>query len=117
MKHQKGPVDAKRSAVFTKMARIITVAAREGGRDQNFNFKLRSAVDQALEADLPKDNIERAIKKGTGEIASDRIEEIVYEGFGTGVVAILVEALTDNRNRSSSNVKHIFSMQGGNMAG
>ena len=70
-----------------------------------------------MEADLPKDNIERAIKKGTGEIASDRIEEIVYEGFGPGGVAILVEALTDNRNRSSSNVKHIFSMHGGNMAG
>ncbi|MEY4744241.1 MAG: hypothetical protein RL272_186 [Candidatus Parcubacteria bacterium] len=117
VKHQKGPADAKRAAVFTKMARVITVAAREGGGDPNFNFKLRSAVDQALEANLPKENIERAIKKGTGEIASERIEEIVYEGFGPGGVAILVEALTDNRNRTSSNIKHTFSVNGGNMAG
>lgn len=117
VKHQKGPADAKKSATFTKMARVITVAAREGGGDPSFNFKLRSAIDQALGADLPKDNIERAIKKGTGEIASDRIEEIVYEGFGPGGVAILVEALTDNRNRTSSNLKHAFSLHGGNMAG
>lgn len=117
VKHYKGAADAKRAAVFTKMARVITVAAREGGGDPNFNFKLRSAIDQALGADLPKDNIERAIKKGTGEIASDRIEEIVYEGFGPGGVAILVEALTDNRNRTSSNLKHAFSVHGGNMAG
>src|SRR5512142_200488 len=117
VKHYKGAADAKRAAVFTKMARVITVAAREGGGDPNFNFKLRSAIDQALEANLPKDNIDRAVKKGTGEIASDRIEEVLYEGFGPGGVAILVEALTDNRNRTSSNVKHAFSVHGGNMAG
>ena len=117
VKHQKGPADAKRAALFTKMARVITVAAREGGGDPSFNFKLRSAIDQALEANLPKDNIDRAIKKGTGEIASDRIEEIVYEGFGPGGTAIMVEALTDNRNRTSSNLKHAFSIGGGNMAG
>ncbi|HSD12884.1 MAG TPA: YebC/PmpR family DNA-binding transcriptional regulator, partial [Patescibacteria group bacterium] len=117
VKHYKGAADAKRAAVFTKMARVITVAAREGGGDPNFNFKLRSAIDQALEANLPKDNIDRAIKKGTGEIASDRIEEVLYEGYGPGGVAILVEALTDNRNRTSSNVKHTFSVNGGNMAG
>jgi YebC/PmpR family DNA-binding regulatory protein len=117
VKHYKGAADAKRAAVFTKMARVITVAAREGGGDPGFNFKLRSAIDQALAADLPKDNIERAIKKGTGEIASDRIEEMVYEGYGPGGVAILVEALTDNRNRTSSNLKHVFSLHGGNMAG
>ena len=117
VKHHKGPADAKRAAVFTKMARVITVAAREGGGDPNFNFKLRSAIDQALEANLPKDNIDRAIKKGTGEIASDRIEEVVYEGYGPGGTAIMVEALTDNRNRTSSNLKHAFSIGGGNMAG
>ncbi len=117
VKHYKGAADAKRAAVFTKMARVITVAAREGGGDPNFNFKLRSAIDQALEANLPKDNIDRAVKKGTGEIASDRIEEVLYEGFGPGGAAVLVEALTDNRNRTSSNVKHAFSVHGGNMAG
>lgn len=117
VKHQKGPADAKRAAVFTKMARVITVAAREGGGDANFNFKLRSAVDQALEANLPKDNIERAIKKGTGEIASERIDEVLYEGYGPGGAAILIEALTDSRNRTSANLKHAFSIGGGNMGG
>ncbi|HTM68321.1 MAG TPA: YebC/PmpR family DNA-binding transcriptional regulator [Candidatus Binatia bacterium] len=116
VKHQKGPADAKRAAIFTKMARVITVAARDGGGDPNFNFKLRSAIDQALEANLPKDNIDRAIKKGTGEIAAERIEEIVYEGYGPGGAAIMVEALTDNRNRTSSNLKHAFSIGGGNLA-
>jgi YebC/PmpR family DNA-binding regulatory protein len=117
VKHYKGAADAKRAAVFTKMARVITVAAREGGGDPNFNFKLRSAIDQALEANLPKDNIDRAIKKGTGEIASEQIETILYEGYAPGGVAVLVEALTDNRNRTSSNVKHAFSVHGGNMGG
>lgn len=117
VKHYKGPADAKRAAIFTKLARVVTVAAREGGGDPNFNFKLRSAIDQALAANMPKDNIERAIKKGTGEIVSERIEEIVYEGYAPGGVAVLVETLTDNRNRTSSNLKHAFSLHGGNMAG
>jgi len=115
VKHQKGAADSKRAALFTRLARQITVAARDGGGDPSFNFKLRSAVDQALEGNLPKDNIERAIKKGTGEIASDQIEEIVYEGYGPGGIAILVETLTDNRNRSSATIKHAFSMHGGNL--
>lgn len=117
VKHYKGAADAKRAAIFTRLARVITVAAREGGGDPNFNFKLRSAIDQALAANLPKDNIDRAVKKGTGEIASARIEEVLYEGYGPGGVAVLVEALTDNRNRTSANIKHIFSTHGGNLAG
>jgi len=117
VKNFKGVVDAKRSAAFTKVARVITVAAREGGGDPNFNFKLRTAIDQALAVNMPKDNIERAIKKGTGETESERIEEVVYEGYGPGGAAVLVVALSDNRNRTSSSLKHIFSVHGGNMGG
>lgn len=116
VKHQKGGVDAKRASTFTKMARAITIAAREGGGDPNFNFKLRAAVDRALAENLPKDNIERAIKKGTGEIASDRIEEVTYEGYAPGGLPVIVEALTDNRNRTSGNLKFVFSDHGGNFA-
>ena len=117
VKNYKGVVDAKRAAVFTKLARAITVAAREGGGDQNFNFKLRTAVDQALSGNMPKDNIDRAIKRGTGEGDGERIEEAVYEGYGPGGAAVLVVALTGNRNRTSSSLKHIFSVHGGNLAG
>ncbi len=117
VKNFKGAVDAKRSAAFTKAGRVITVAAREGGGDPNFNFKLRTAIDQALSVNMPKDNIERAIKKGTGETGAERIEEVVYEGFGPGGAAILAVALTDNRNRTSSSLKHIFAVHGGNMGG
>jgi len=117
VKNYKGVVDAKRAAAFTKVARVITVAAREGGGDPNFNFKLRTAMDQALAVNMPKDNIERAIKKGTGEGETEKIEEIVYEGYGPGGAAIVAVALTDNRNRTSSSLKHIFSVHGGNLAG
>jgi YebC/PmpR family DNA-binding regulatory protein len=117
VKNYKGVVDAKRAAAFTKVARVITVAAREGGGDPGFNFKLRTAIDQALAVNMPKDNIERAIKKGTGEGELEKIEEVVYEGYGPGGAAIVVVALTDNRNRTSSSLKHIFSVHGGNMAG
>jgi YebC/PmpR family DNA-binding regulatory protein len=117
VKNYKGAVDAKRAAAFTKVARVITVAAREGGGDPNFNFKLRTAIDQALAVNMPKDNIERAIKKGTGESEAEKIEEVVYEGYGPGGAAILVVALTDNRNRTSSSLKHTFSVHNGNMAG
>jgi YebC/PmpR family DNA-binding regulatory protein len=116
VKHQKGGVDAKRAAVFTKMARLITVAARDGGGDPNFNFKLRTAVDRALEENMPKDNIDRAIKKGTGELASERIEEATYEGYAPGGLPVIVEALTDNRNRTSGNLKFVFSDNGGSFA-
>lgn len=115
VKNYKGAADAKRAAVFTRLARQITVAARDGGGDISFNFKLRASVDQALEANLPKDNIERAIKKGTGEIVADSIEAIIYEGYGPGGIAILIETLTDSRNRTSATVRHTFSLHGGNM--
>ncbi len=115
IKVYKGPADARRSALFTRMARLITVAAREGGGDQYFNFKLRSAVDRALNVNMPKDSIERAIKKGTGELASENIEEVLYEGYGPGGVAVLVEALTDNRNRTAANVKFAFTGNNGNL--
>lgn len=107
----------KRGAVFTKLAKNITVAARDGGGDPNFNFRLRMAVEQARAANMPKDNVERAIKKGAGEAGGEQIETVYYEGFGPGGVAVLVEALTDNRNRTSGTIKHAFSANGGNMAG
>jgi len=117
IKRAKGAADNKRAAVFTRLARAITVAAREGGGDTNFNFKLRTAVDNALAGNMPKDNVERAIKKGTGGGEEGKIETIMYEGYGSGGIAIMVEVLTDNRNRTSSNMKHIFSVHGGNMGG
>ncbi len=117
VKHQKGVTDVKRAAVFTKLARAITVAAREGGGDPSFNFKLRTALDLALAGNMPKDNIERAVKRGSGAEEGERIEEAVYEGYGPGGAAVVVVALTDNRNRTSSSLKHIFSLHGGNMGG
>jgi YebC/PmpR family DNA-binding regulatory protein len=115
IKYQKGAVDAKRSALFTKLAKNITVAAREGGGDVSFNFKLRTAIDAAKAGNVPKDNIERAVKRGTGELEGARIEEVVYEGYGPGGAAIIINALTDSRNRTSSSLKHIFSKNGGNL--
>jgi YebC/PmpR family DNA-binding regulatory protein len=117
IKRQKGATDVKRAANFTKLARAVTVAAREGGGDPNFNFKLRTAIDAALAGNMPKDNIDRAVKRGTGEGEGERIEEVTYEGFGPGGAAIMVTALTDSRNRTSSSLKHIFSVGGGNMGG
>ncbi|MFA6603860.1 MAG: YebC/PmpR family DNA-binding transcriptional regulator [Patescibacteria group bacterium] len=115
VKHQKGTTDSKRAAVFTKLARVITVAAREGGSDPNFNFKLRTAIELAQAGSMPKDNIERAIKRGSGGAEGENIEEVTYEGYGPGGAAVVVEALTSNRNRTSSNIKHILSVHGGNL--
>jgi YebC/PmpR family DNA-binding regulatory protein len=115
IKHHKGAADAKRSALFTKLAKNITVAAREGGGDPVFNFKLRTSIDAAKAGNVPKDNIDRAVKRGTGEIEGARIEEVVYEGYGPGGAAIMVVALTDSRNRTSANLKHLFSKNGGNL--
>src|SRR5690606_497539 len=112
IKHRKGATDKKRATLFTKLAKNITVSAREGG-DPEFNFRLRTAIDKALGNNMPKDNIERAIKRGTGEGDGGIIEEVIYEGYGPGGVAVLVEALTDNRNRSSANIKSIFTKNGG----
>ena len=116
IKHKKAIVDARRGKLFTKLARAITVAAKEGGGDVDGNPSLALAVQKAKDASMPKDNIERAIAKGTGEGAdADALEKVLYEGYGPGGVALLVEALTDNRNRTGSDVRHLFSKHGGNL--
>jgi YebC/PmpR family DNA-binding regulatory protein len=116
IKHKKAVVDKRRGQQFTKLARAIQVAAREGGGDPEANAALALAVQKARDASMPKDNIERAIAKGTGAGGdADAIETVVYEGYGPGGVAILVEALTDNRNRTGSEVRHEFSKSGGNL--
>jgi YebC/PmpR family DNA-binding regulatory protein len=116
IKHKKAIVDARRGKLFTKLARAITVAAKEGGGDIEGNPGLALAVQKAKDASMPKDNIERAIAKGTGEGAdADALEAVMYEGYGPGGVAILVEALTDNRNRTGSEIRHAFNKHGGNL--
>ena len=115
-KHQKAVKDARRGALFTKLARAITVAAKEGGGDVEGNPRLGLAVQKAKAASMPKDNIERAIAKGTGESAdADALETVLYEGYGPGGVALLVEAVTDNRNRTGSEVRHLFAKHGGSL--
>jgi YebC/PmpR family DNA-binding regulatory protein len=116
IKHKKAIVDSRRGAQFSKLTRAITVAARDGGGDPDANATLENAIRKAKEASMPKDNIERAIAKGTGEGGeADAIETVLYEGYGPGGVAILVEALTENRNRTSADVRHAFSKNGGNL--
>jgi YebC/PmpR family DNA-binding regulatory protein len=116
IKHKKAVVDARRGQHFTKLARAITVAAREGGGDPDGNPSLALAVQKARDASMPKDNIERAIAKGTGEgVDADQIETVLYEGYGPGGVALLIEALTDNRNRTGADVRHLLSKHGGNL--
>jgi YebC/PmpR family DNA-binding regulatory protein len=115
IKHKKGAADAKRGQVFTKLIKEITVAARLGGGDPEGNARLRAAMDKAKAENMPKDNIERAIKKGTGELEGVTYEEINYEGYGPGGVAVLVEVMTDNRNRSVSDIRSIFTKCNGNM--
>lgn len=115
-KRQKASTDARRSGLFTKLSKNITIAAREGA-DPNFNFKLRLAVDQAREASMPKDNIERAIVRGSGGLNGEgQLETMLYEGYGPEGVAVMVEAVSDNRNRTHHSVKHIFSDHGGSLA-
>jgi len=116
IKHKKAIVDSRRGKLFTKLARAITVAAKEGGGDPEGNPRLSLAIQKARDASMPKDNIERAIAKGTGAGADvDALEDVVYEGYGPGGVALLVEAVTDNRNRTGSEVRHIFTKHGGNL--
>jgi YebC/PmpR family DNA-binding regulatory protein len=116
IKHKKGAADAKRGKLFSKLARSIIVAAKEGGGDPAGNLALANAIDKAKSYSMPKDNIDRAIAKGTGSGADqDAFEAIVYEGYGPEGVAVIVEALTDNRNRTASEVRHIFSKFGGNL--
>jgi YebC/PmpR family DNA-binding regulatory protein len=115
IKHKKAAVDAKRGKAFTQIIKEITVAARIGGGDPNFNPRLRLAVDKAKGENMPKENIERAIKKGTGELEGYNLEEVSYEGYGPGGVAVFMEATTDNRNRTVGEVRHAFSKYGGNL--
>jgi YebC/PmpR family DNA-binding regulatory protein len=115
IKHKKGAIDAKRGRMFTKLIKEITIAARIGGGDPEGNPRLRKAVGDAKEVNMPADNIKRAIQKGTGELEGGQLEELQYEGYGPGGVALIVEVVTDNRNRTVSEIRHVFSKNGGNM--
>lgn len=115
IKRQKGVTDAKRGTLFTKLGNAITLAARGSGGDSDMNFKLRLTIERAKQANMPKDNIERAIKRGTGEGSEERIEEVVYEGFGPDGVAILIESLTDNKNRTTPAIRGILSKRNGRL--
>jgi YebC/PmpR family DNA-binding regulatory protein len=117
IKHKKAIVDAKRGKLFTKIIREIMVAARAGGGDPNTNPRLRTAIATAKTANMPSDNVDRAIKKGTGELEGVSYEEVHYEGYGPSGVAIFVQCLTDNKNRTASEIRNIFSKRGGSMAG
>ena len=113
IKHKKAAQDAKRGKLFTKLAREITVAAREGGGDPEYNFTLRLAIDRAKAANMPNDNIERAIKRGTGELDGGELEEIVYEAYGPNGIAMLIQVVTDNRNRTVAEMRKVFNRKGG----
>lgn len=115
IKRKKGANDAKRGKIFTRLIKEITVAARQGGGDPEGNPRLRSAIATAKTENMPKDNIARAIKKGTGEIAGEIYDEILYEGYGPGGAAVLVECMTDNRNRTVADVRHYFAKSNGNL--
>lgn len=115
IKHKKGAADAKRGKIFTKLIKEITVAARLGGGDPNANPRLRTAIAAAKEQNMPHDNINRAIKKGTGELEGTNYEEITYEGYGPGGVAILIEVMTDNKNRTVGEIRALLGKNGGNM--
>lgn len=115
IKHKKAVVDAKRGKIFTKIAKEITVAVRLGGKDPEMNPRLRTVIAKAKSVNMPNENIERAIKKGTGELADVQYEEITYEGYGPGGVAVLVEAMTDNKNRTVGEIRHLFSKYNGNL--
>ncbi|MFA5030606.1 MAG: YebC/PmpR family DNA-binding transcriptional regulator, partial [Patescibacteria group bacterium] len=116
IKRQKAVTDNRRAAVFTKLAKAISVAARAGGGDIDTNFKLRLAVQKAREANMPNDNVERAIKKGTGADSEHELHEVVYEGYGPDGIAVLIEAVTDNKNRTTSELRNMLSKSGGSLA-
>lgn len=116
-KRAKAVTDAKRASQFTRLSRAITIAVRDKGSDTSSNFSLRLAIEHAREANMPKENIERAIQRGSGELSDSHIEEIFYEGYGPGGVALIIKVLTDNRNRSVSDIKHILGKYGGNLSG
>src|SRR5438094_5719066 len=116
IKHKKAATDSKRGRAFTKLIKEITIAARIGGGDTEANSRLRKAISDAKALNMPADNIKRAIMKGTGELEGGQLEEVNYEGYGPGGVAMIVQAVTDNRNRTVSEIRHVFSKNGGNMA-
>lgn len=116
IKHKKAKEDAKRGKIFSKLTRAIIVAAKQGGGNPDTNPQLANAIEKAKQYNLPQENIERAIKKATGELGAENYEQIVYEGYGPGGVAIMVEAMTDNRNRTAADIRHIFSKHGGNLS-
>jgi len=116
IKYQKTAADAKRSKAFSKMARLITIAAREGGGDPSSNSKLRLAVEQAKALNMPKDNIERAIKRGTGELGGEKLEAVTFEAYGPGGIAVIIEGITDNKNRTLGEIKQILNRGGGKLA-
>jgi len=117
IKRKKGAADAKRGQIFTRLAREIAIVAREGGRDVDSNFKLRLAVDRARRVNMPKDNIERAVKRGTGEDKSGgEIERITYEGYASNGIAVMIDCLTENRNRTVAELRHVLTHGGGNLA-
>jgi YebC/PmpR family DNA-binding regulatory protein len=116
IKHKKAATDAKRGKMFTRLAREITLAAREAGGDPDVNFGLRLAMDKAKSANMPKDNIERAIKRGTGELKGEDLAEVMYEGYAPHGVALLVHVLTDNKNRAVADVRRVLTRQGGSLA-
>lgn len=115
IKHKKGAADAKRGKLFSKLIKEITIAARVGGGDPDGNPRLRTVLDKARQANMPKDNVERAIKKGTGELEGFTFEEVTFEGYGPAGVAVMVETLTDNRNRTVAELRHLFEKGGGNL--
>jgi YebC/PmpR family DNA-binding regulatory protein len=115
IKHKKAATDAKRGKIFTKILREITVSARVGGGDPGGNPRLRAAMLEARANNVPNDNIDRAVKKGTGELAGEAYEEVIYEGYGPAGIAVLVEGVTDNKNRTTAEIRHLFTKYGGNL--
>jgi len=117
IKYKKGAADAKRGNLFSKMAREIIIAAKEGGSDVNFNPKLRMSIERAKEFNMPKENIERAVKKGTGELEGVKLESVVFEAYGPGGVAVIIEGITDNKNRALGEIKKILTQNNGKLVG
>ncbi len=117
IKHKKAATDAKRGKIFSKLAKEMMIVARQGGGDPGTNITLRTLIQKARAVNMPADNIDRAIKKGTGELEGEQMEEITYEGYAQGGIAIIVQALTDNRNRTASEVRHVFTKHNGSLAG
>ncbi|MDQ7781184.1 MAG: YebC/PmpR family DNA-binding transcriptional regulator, partial [Planctomycetota bacterium] len=117
IRHKKGVTDAKKGKAFSKIAKLITLAAKTGGSDLAMNLKLQYAVDKARAANMPRENVDRAIKKGSGELEGGQLEEITYEGYGPGGTALMAQTLTDNRNRTTSELRKIFENKGGTLGG